>query len=49
MSPVVDHTDDSKEESRHHPVGEHLHTRAGQAVLIERGKAEHHQPHMRNR
>ena len=49
MRPVVDHADDSKEESRHHAVREHLHARADQAIPVQRGKAQHHQPHVRDR
>ena len=49
MRPVVNHADDSKEESRHHAVREHLHAGAQHAVRVEGGKTHQHQAHVRNR
>ncbi len=48
MRPVVDHADDSEEESRHHAVREHLHAGAEQALFVKGGKTDQHQPHVRD-
>jgi hypothetical protein len=48
MRSIIDHTDDSKEESGHHTMREHLHTRAQQTLTVECGESQHHQAHVRN-
>ncbi len=48
MRPVVDHADDSKEEGRHHAVGEHLEPGTRQPIPVEGGEAEHDKAHVRH-
>ena len=46
---LVDEADEREEESGHHAMGEHLEDRPVEPRLGERRRAEHDEPHVRDR